>query len=67
MLIHELSIAVQQDRERAVHASMTARRHLWGACTRSGLLATLRAAARRDNETSPPRVPASRPDLRPTR
>mgnify|MGYP001244623024 CR=1 FL=1 len=67
MLIHELSSAIQQDRERAVNAAMTARRHLWGACRPADLVSRTRAALRGRRTPSHPRVPTSQPDLRPTR
>jgi len=48
MLIHELAIAAQRDRERTIHATLTARRHLAQVCRAApiGLFARLRAIGR---------------------
>jgi hypothetical protein len=69
MLIHELSKAVQQDRERVMHHALSARRQLAGACLERGLLARIRGLLRKDVAVRhpAPRVPAGRADLRPTR
>jgi len=48
MLIHELTIAMQRDRERQLHATLATRRHLAQACLAAprGVLARLRPMGR---------------------
>jgi hypothetical protein len=69
MLIHELSKAIQQDRERAMCHALATRRHLAETCRERGVVARLRGALRHGAPVRhpSPRVPAGRADLRPTR
>lgn len=69
MLSHELSKAIQQDRERVMRHALSARRQLADACRERGLVARIRGALRHEAPGShpTPRVPAGRADLRPSR
>ena len=69
MLIHELSKAVQADRDRAVGHALAVRRQLADARGQRGFIARIRGALRHDLPVRhpAPRVPAGRTDLRPTR
>jgi len=55
MLIHELTIAIQRERERQLHATLTTRRHLAlpGLGAPRGVLARLRAIGRPATPTVP--------------